>query len=347
MNQPRAWILGGFLLTALLLIGAFPARAQTRLELRQAIQTTQLVIDEADKVIEDNKCDRGGLLLTRARELQEAARGIDSVGDRDQIRGALARTLQARSLAREAMQACQVEIQAVDQVRALLESTRDLANQAQARLQTQSSADGQRLLRAGLAQLEKAETAYRQDEIQLAVSHLSVARKLIERASSLSPAADVASEPDRVAVELERTEETLAELRSAVLQARRLAIFEQAVDTQGRARVALQEGRPAQALEFTLAARRLATDLLRDTAQGGDAPRVQRAIEIVEASLELLEPTLMESEDPIVLNLLEQARDALERAREQMDDGRFAGAARSARLAGNSLRKAAETVGMR
>ncbi|MEZ4651276.1 MAG: hypothetical protein R3E97_21290 [Candidatus Eisenbacteria bacterium] len=347
MNRMRAWIAGGLLLVVLALIPAFPAQAQTRLELRQAIQATQVVIDQAEKVIDENQCDRGVVLLRRAHELQEAARGVDSIGDRDIIRGALARTLQARSLAREAMQACQVEIQAVDQVRALLESTRDLAGDAQARLQSESSVDGERLLRAGLAQLEKAEAAYRQDEIQLAVSHLSAARKLIERALNLTPQADLGSDPGRVAAELERTDDALAELRVAVLQARRRAILDQALEAQGRARAALQEGRPAQALEFTLAARRLATDLLRDTAQSGDAPRVQRAIEIVETSFDRLEPTLMESEDPIVLSLLEQAREALERAHEQMDDGRYAGAARSARLAGNALRKAAETVGMR
>ena len=125
MNQPRAWILGGFLLTALLLIGAFPARAQTRLELRQAIQTTQLVIDEADKVIEDNKCDRGGLLLTRARELQEAARTLPS---EEELAARAAAQLDAERLSRIPFSIDKVRLNGAEASTALSQITQRLSD---------------------------------------------------------------------------------------------------------------------------------------------------------------------------------------------------------------------------
>jgi len=348
MNSRRAWILGAWALVVLIAMSALPAAAQTQAEVRAAIIATEGVLVEAEKLVQERRCERGVALVERARELQEKARGATSLGGGgDRLHAALARTHQARTLAEQAVQTCRVETQAVDQVRSLLESTRELAQRAQGQLRARSSADADRLLQAGLDQLEKAESAYRQEQLQLAVSYVTVARKLIDRALNEAPATDALSEPAQVEAELTQTETVLSDLRAVTIAPRRRGLFDQALSNQSRARSALAEGRLVQALEFTLAARRLAADLLRDGAQGADGSRVGRAIEIVENSFVRLEPNLRETGDATVLKLLEQSRESLDLARDQLGEGLFGPAARSARLAGTLLRQAAETAGMR
>lgn len=345
------WRYGFLLLVCLGLLGSAvrSAEAQTRLEVRAAIQATDLVLARSEKIVAERRCERGVALLARARELQEAARGADAVDDRVGLRAALARTRQARNLAREAADVCQVETQAVDQVRSLLDATRDLSRRAEAELGTRNSVDGARLLEAGRLQLERAENAYRKEQLQLAVSHATVARRLLERALADAPrAAELRADPAVVAAELAGTDAVLAELRGGSLSPRRQALFDQAVENQEKARASLAAGRSAAALEFSLAARRLGHDLLREVGAGlGAGSRVERALQVVETSLVELEPDLLATEDPAVGVLVEQAREAIDLARAQLAEERFGPAAASARLAGALLREAAETAGMR
>ena len=348
MGRRIASLLGVPILVGLLLLAASPAQAQTQAQVRAEMQATEVVLEAAEKSVAATGCERGLALVERARQLQETARGASSVDSRVRLRAALARTRQALSLAKEAMRTCQVEAQAVDRIRSVLESTRQLAQRAQGELQARPSPDAERLLRAGFDQLERAESAYREEQLQLAVSYVTVARKLIERALKEVPAAaDALAEPSLVEAELAETETVLSNLRAATITPRRRPLFDQAVSNQARARSSLAEGRPAQALEFTLAARRLAADLLREGDGGADGSRVVRAVEIVESSFLRLEPQLRETGDATVLDLLEKSRDALGLARSQLDEGRYGPAARAARLAGTLLRQAAETAGVR
>ncbi len=337
-----------FLFAVLLATVTGTVHAQTRDEVERELAKTEEALTRARKQLGDRQCERGLALFERAQDVQNLARNAFADGIVGSRRLAVTRTLRARRLVTEAVQVCQVELQAADELQVLYESAREEIRQLRSLVSPNDTPEKQRLLEAAVRQLEQAEEAYRSEDYALAARHLDYARKLIDRArQAFDDDTTPDTDPEAASREVERTEEVLAELRSESLSGAQLKLLEQAVSIQERARGALREGRLIQAVEFTLAARRSAGGLLRDRRTGGEGTRVARAIEVVGQSLTELAPEIRSSGDEAALRLLDEATEALDRSREQFNLGKLVPAARHARRAGSLLRRAVEAAGVR
>jgi hypothetical protein len=76
-------------------------------------------------------------------------------------RACLDLTRKARDLARRAIETAEIEIKANESIRDLVESTRQLAEEAALEVRSNGDPQAQRLLHGGIGQLERAQDAYR------------------------------------------------------------------------------------------------------------------------------------------------------------------------------------------
>lgn len=340
-----------FLISLFLVLSASVVQAQTtRDEVRIELERTDRAMERGAEHLGEHPCIRGDELFTRAKDAQGRAWQAYRTDRPVELRRALLLTRQAQKLVTEAIQSCQVDVQALEIVEGLFESTMELAQDARACLSGGSGSSGDKLLDTGLEQLEKARAGYRAKEYRSAIRLATVARTLIQRALQECRGDSPSTAPSLASEALERTDALLADVRSDLLgthSAEANTALEQAQSHQDRAWEQLRAGRPGIALRWTERARDSALEASWLAPSGPDEDRVERAIEVLTETHAELRLELEGDATPEVEALLDKASEALREARERLESGQIDAAAGAARLAGSLLGRAAEKAGTR
>lgn len=320
---------------------------------RAELERTDQVLVRAAEHTQDCESIRGRGLLREGRKIQGDAwaRFRGTAGSPQEQRRnqatALRMTRTARDLAVKAIETCQVEFQAHQSITSMLDSTRELAGEAAALVRASRSADGQRLLDAGIRQLEHAMDAYRNRDLRRAITLGAAARRLIQRAMQRAQAGEGSGGSERTAGALERTEQVLQDLSRHIGSGdrRAKALLERARSEQDLASAHYRDGRYEQALRLTQAARRSVLDALWEAQKAPDRDRVAGALEIVERVMQETGPEILRSGDQESMRLLEAAGGQIESAHRLLAQGDAARAAQAVRTADSLLRRASESAG--
>jgi len=340
---------GVFFLLALFGAGiAAPALAQDEVTVREELLLTDRGIERAVERMLENQCDRGGALLRQANTMQRVAWADFRGNTLDGFRSALTKTRRARGFASDAIAACQVDLQVHEEASSLFESVRASVTEARAELRERPDAEAERLLNAGEHQLENAVEAYRAKEFRQAVRMGTIANNLVQRALQRFRDDTPTFGGEDVEAELSETETLIREVESAGLGPRAQKLLEQAKSHQEKARDFFADAEFTKALRWTRAARVKAQEASQNVSlDRPERARVERAIEAIGDMIQEYDPKIREQGAAGTVALLEKAEESLVDAREQLRDDQVVVAARSARLAGSLLRRAAEKAGVR
>jgi hypothetical protein len=318
--------------------------------IQAALERTDQVLSRADETMRTCDSPRGTALLQEARSLQKDAwrkYALSTPGSGDLV---LRMTLKARDLAVQAIETCQVEFKAREALRTLLDSTDELAREAEGVISKAPNPEARRLYEAGLWQLEQARSAYRANEYRKAISLGGAARNLLQRAIQRAAAISVSSDAARMQTMLDRTELLLAEILAtpgAADDPKVSALLDRARKEQDLARTLYDEGHPEAALNHSLKARSTALDALWLLQRTPQADRVRAACDLVDALIQDATSEIRESGSEGAILLLDKSNEALDSARRLLAQGELKEAATAARLADSLLRRAIEKSGRR
>lgn len=337
------------ILAVCLLLPALAAAQPQTHDIKAELERTDRILERAKEKVRISITSNAGDLLARAISLQKQAWRDVRTPSEASLRNALSLTIRARDLAARAVEAAEIEIKAHETTRDLIESVRDLIDQAVTEVRESSDEQAGQLLQAGINQLQKAREAYLAHEYRKAISLATTARDLIQRA--MTQARSVSPGRSReVEGELDRTNSLLDEVKAALdrspsSKAERL--YDDAKRLQRQAVMRHREGRDRLALQLTSQARQAAKDALVLTSQDPDREDVQRAISAVGRLISSLSSAIAESDSEDAKRLLNSARQRHAEASEQLERGNYKRALEIARLADGLLRRAAEAVGKR
>lgn len=312
------------LLGILLVLWPLAGAAQNDNRLDQEIQRTQSILMEAAQVVRHAVGARPGQLLEQAENLQVRAKDIAVDPDSRPLELAQAGrfTIEARRLAVRAADLARSEIRLLDRVRNVLAENHDLLTRARDAVRRSGKPEAERLLQAGVQQLDRGQRAFDQGRYRQAVRFSLFGRDLVDRA--LREAQGVDGGVDRVREEVGRTEEFLREAHAALQDhAAARATYEEAERFQEEARRHLDAGRTGMARRLTQRAREAALDVLRHTLDRPEASDVTHALERVEARLQEIRPRAEASGDDTARRFLREADDHLQRARQAGNDGKY------------------------
>jgi len=328
------------LLGLLLLLWPVVAGAQNG-RLEQEIQRTESVLQEAAQVVRHAVGARPGQLLEQASDLQLRAKDIalDPESRPVELLQAGRFTLDARRLAIRAANLARSEIRLLDRVRNVLAENHDLLTRARDAVRRSGKPEADRLLEAGVQQLDRGQRAFDQGRYRQAVRFSLFGRDLVDRALRVAQGGDGGVQRVREAVD--RTEEFLREAHAALQDhAAARATYDEAERFQEEARRHLDAGRPEMARRLTQRAREAALDVLRHTLDRPEASDVTPALERVEARLQEIRPRAEASGDDRVRRFLGEADDHLQRARRASDDGEYRKALAEVLLASSLVTRA-------
>ena len=311
------------------------------------LERTDRVLERAADHAADCSSPKAKVLLREARELQARARELYGAGGPtlpvDRI---VILTRQARELAVDAIELCQVESKAQESLRSMLDSTSGLLDQAESTVAQSGSADARRLLDAAVWQLDRARAAYRTGETRRAILLGGVARGLVLRALDRARGGSGAVGP-RLEVALDRTEALLSEVRAADgwnEDPRARALLERAEREQDQARDLQSDGAAVAALQRTRAARESALDALWMLQRSPQPERIRDARELVARLADQAEAEIDSSGSAESRALLREVRVQLRAAEVAIAGRDWEQASAAVRTADSLLRRAVEKV---
>ncbi len=343
------------LICLLLLLGAglgptlAAAQAGSGPDPAREIERTDRILERARDQVAVSPSARAAKLLNYALDMQARARATYKPQDRTSWPAALRLTLEARDFARRAIETAEIEVKAHESVRDLIESTREISQDAASLVAERGDTEAQRLLDSGLWLLQRAQEAYRGAAYRNAIRLAATARDLVQRATQRARG-DVPAGSASVETALDRTQALLDELRvnlegSSDRPAIRLS--EEARRLQDRALRMQREQKPALALRLTTQARHAALEAMLNLSTRPDEEEVERALSIVEQLIQDSAPEIQASGSPEAANLLESARQRHAEAAEQLAKGNAPQALATARIAEGLLHRAADLAGER
>lgn len=337
-------VLGGSLLST-----AAPAQTGSGPDPAGELERTDRILERARDQVGVSPSARAGTLLNTALKLQTRAKATYDPRNRTTWKPALQMTLEAREIARRAIETAEIEVKAHESVRDLIESTRDMTQEATILVQEHGDPEAQRLLDGGLWLLQRAQEAYRGLAYRKSIRLAATARDLIQRASQRARG-DVPAGSASVETALDRTQALLEELRVSLEGSgdrSAMQLHDEALRLQDRALRMLRETKPALALRLTTQARHAALEAMLLLATKPDAEEVERALSVVEQLIQDSGPGILASGSAEALDLLESARQHHAQATEQLAKGDAPQALTTARIAEGLLHRAAELVGDR
>ncbi len=337
----------GVLLLAATLSGAALAQPQAH-DVGRELERTDRIIERARDQIGPTTGSRASVYLNKAIELQGEARENYRKGS--QYHGpAMKMTMQARDLARRALESAEIEAKAHQTIRDLIESTEDLLREADEIVRESGDPQSGRLLDGGRWQLQRAREAYRSVQYTLALRLAATARDLIQRSIERSKGVS-ASDPRMLDISLDRTESLLQELEIRLSEkpdARATKVRDEAVGLQRRARDMARAQRPQQALRLTTQARQCAMEALFVLSDDPTADEVERALDLVGQLIAEMAPEIEASGSDQAGKLLRSAQDRHAEAARMLTQGKLQQALDGARIAEGLLRRSAEAAGIR
>ena len=253
-------------------------------------------------------------------------------------------SLRAREAARQAERIARASLNYEDRVRNYLERLMELYEQVKDRAQETGNAQAMRFVHEAENLYRRAREQYRQTHYRQAFALLQQAETHLKRAARLLFEAGGAERLER---ELDRTADLIALAADRLDDVNDRALSDllgRAEENLGRARRALADQQPLQALRFARHARELAQRVLRQLGPAPEAEGVEAQLEHYESQLERASDSIRESGDRDALRLLDRSLEMRDQAREALAAGELEQALRSIRSALNLLRQAAERV---
>lgn len=313
------------------------------------LDRTDRILERAREQVGVSVSNRAHEYLDRAFDLQGQAKSTYDPRSRLTWRPTYLLTMESRELARRALETAEIDVKAHESIRDLIESTRQLSEQAAALVHERGDPEAQRLLDGGLWQLQRAEEAYRSGEYRKAIRLAASARDLVQR-SMQSARGDAASSAAAVEAAIDRTQALIEEVRVGLAEtadetAERL--LEEAVRLQASAVQMQQDRKPAIALRMTTQARQSALEAMLLVAKKPDADDVERALSAVDQLLQDVASVITSSGSDEAITLLDSARQRQSDARALLSQGKTSQALATARLAENLLHRAAQQAGSR
>lgn len=326
-----------------------PSQAQPQLDsLNEMILRTQSIIDRAKEQLGfTTATNRTGTLLDKADQINQMARSERTAGN---LKGAMVLTLQARDLARRALESAEIDVKAHESIRDLIESTRDQIDRISPAVKEGRDQQAGRLLDTGVSQLQRAQDAYRDQDYRKALRLAVSARDLVQRALERAREGSADAGSAQIDVAIDRTDALIDEVRSMIdkgTDGRARSLLEKAMTLQERAKKLRLSQHPIMALRATTQARQSALDGLLLLAENPGPSDVERALAIVGQLAGDLEHEILSSDSEDAHVLFESARQRQADAHEELGKGNAAQALESARIAEGLLRRAAEAAGIR
>lgn len=292
---------------------------------------------------------RAGQFLNKALELQDSARRKYVPRDHATWRPTYLLTMQSRDLARRALETAEIEVKAHESIRDLIESTRDLSQDAATLVRESGDPEAKRLLDGGLWQLQRAEDAYRAGEYRKAIRLAATARDLVQRATQRARG-DAPGSMVSVEAAIDRTQALIEEVRihlEGLSDSRARGLLDEAVKLQANAVEMQKQGRPALALRLTTQARQAALEAMLLVSAKPEKDDVERALAVVDQLIQDAGPVIAASGSTEAATLLDSARQREAEARGLLARGKTTQALATARIAEGLLHRAAEMAGGR
>jgi hypothetical protein len=313
------------------------------------LERTDRILERAQDQVGVSESGRAQEYLRKAIDLQ--AQAVTKYDPRDQAtwRPAYQLTMSARDLARRALETAEIDVKAHESIRDLIDSTRDLAQDATSLVHERGDPEAVRLLDGGLYQLQRAEDAYRTMEYRKAIGLASSARDLVQRAMQRARG-DAPGSVAAVEAAIDRTQAVIEEVRLHLEDAaepRARGLLDDAIRLQTSAIQMQQEQRAAIALRLTTQARQLALEALLLVADKPEKDDVERALSVVDQLIQDTSSVIASSGSKEAAALLDSARQRESEARLLLSQGKPALAIASARIAEALLHRAAEMAGER
>lgn len=313
------------------------------------LERTDRILERAQDQVGVSESSRAAEYLRKALDLQTQA--VTKYNPRDRVtwRPAYQLTMEARELARRALETAEIDVKAHESIRDLIDSTRDMAQDATSLVHERGDPEAERLLEGGLYQLQRAEDAYRAMEYRKAIGLASSARDLVQRAMQRARG-DAPGSVVAVDAAIDRTQAVIEEVRLRLedtTDSRARSLLDDAVRLQTNAIQMHKEQRTAIALRLTTQARQLALDALLLVADKPEKDDVERALSVVDQLIQDTSGLIMASGSKEAVALLESARQRESEARLHLSQGKPALALASARIAEGLLHRAAEMAGER
>jgi len=339
----RPVVLAAMALLTTLAVG--PAAAQYQAG-QPAVDAAPEVLDRTDEIlqeiaplIQESDSEQARRIFTVALQQQRTARNQLSA-DRPGIAAAM--SLRARDAAEQAERIARGSRNYQERVRNYLDRLMELYEQVKERAQETDNAQAMRFVHEAERLYQRAREQYRQTHYQQAFNLLQSAETQLKRAARLLFEAGGADQLER---ELDRTADLIALAADRLDDVNDPALSDllgRAEENLGRARRALADQAPLQALRFARQARTQAQSVLRQLGPAPDAAGVQDQIEHFDEQFERAAETVRGSDDPEARRLLDRARALRDQARDVLADGELEPALRSIRTALNLLRQSVE-----
>jgi hypothetical protein len=311
------------------------------------LERTDRIIERAGEALGSSAGVKSNPLLDNAVDIQRKAWLAYRANPSNPA--ALKMTMEARDLARRALESAEIDVKSHESIRDLIDSTKELIDRARPMVDDRGDRQSKRLLENGIWQLDRAQDAYRAADYRKAIRLGASARDLVQRALQRARSG-VAAEPVGIDTALERTDMLIEDLKGS-LQGRDnplgRSLLERAIQLQDRARGRAEGDRPGMALKLTMQARQAALDGLLELAKDPGRADVERAVAVVDEYALDLAPEIEASRSKDALSFLDSARQRLVEARDLLGKGEMAAAIEQARIAEGLLRRAAETADIR
>jgi hypothetical protein len=314
------------------------------------LERTDRILERAREQVQGvSMSDRAVEYLDKAFVMQGRAKTTYRPNDRFTWRPTYLLTMQARDLARRALETAEIEVKAHESIRDLIESTRDLSQDAATLIHERGDPETKHLLDAGIWQLQRAEESYRSGEYRKAIRLAATARDLVQRAMQ-RVRGDAPGGAAAVDAAIDRTQALIEEVRVHLedsSDARARNLLDDAVKLQQNALQMRKEGRPGLALRITTRARQSALDAMLRVSAKPEKEEVERALSVVDQLIQDAAALIDASGSAEAATLLDSARQREAEARGLLAEGKTAQALATARIAESLLRRAAEISGSR
>ena len=348
MRTLGSWILLA-VLASILFAAAASAQPGIASDPASELDRTDRILERAREQVGVSTSASAGGLLDKAFEQQHRARSGYRHGDRATWRATYALTMEARSLARRALETAEIEVKAHASIDDLIESTRTLAQEAVVVVAEGGDPEAKRLLDGGLWQLQRAQDANRAGEYRKAIRLATTARDLVQRAIQ-SARGGTSSSAGAVEIAIERTQALIEEVRMSLEDSgdvRAKKLLEEAVRLQANAIQMQKEQRFGAAMRLTTQARQAAFEAMLLVSARPEKEDVERALSVVDQLIQDASAMIAGSGSTEAAALLSSARQRAGEAREQFVKGNTQQALATARIAEGLLRRAAELAGSR
>jgi hypothetical protein len=316
-------------------------------QVARELRRTDALIERAREEVAATRGRYAREQLERAIDAQAQARRHFE-GSNPNIVAAARQTRAARRLALRAIEAARVERRAQESVGGRIERAEQRLAEVAIAVRAAREPLARRLLDQGADHLRRARRAWRESDAR-AVRLADLALHLIERAGSI--AAGQAAAAGAAETSVERTALLLAEVDER-LEAE--GAGPDLVARQGtarglleRARGALRDGAPTQALRLSLEAREIGLAVLAGLERAPDVVGLREMLEDLEAVHAETAGAIEAGGVPEARRLLARSGALLEEARGHVEAGRVREAVAALAAAEASLREAADAAGVR